>query len=280
MKTLKYVPIIFINNYQSCEIFKLLFLIFIFYNNSISSNYINYLKNHLIKDNFFVFDSNNLRNVKSHMYGFSLSKEGILTDNYYRKIKIYKDPEPNGVYILIRKTKNEIKISQDFYGGIGLYLYENKYTGYFAISNSFLLLEEYLVGKQNFTLNKDFADDLIIEQLCTPSINETLVKEITKLPSNIFISINIKNKTFKYNYIDYQENTIPLYSEKGLKIIDQWADKWGYIIRSLKKQTYNIYSDLSGGFDTLMVLALLLNSRINLNDISIHSSEDKLYIHE
>ena len=182
--------------------------------------------------------------------------------------------------IFLLLIKNEIKINQDFYGGIGLYLYENKNTGYFAISNSFLLLEEHLVGKQNFTLNKDFADDLIIAGLCTPSINETLVNEITKLPPNGFIVINIVKKLFNFYYIDYKENTIPLDSEEGLKIIDKWADKWGYIILSLSKQTDSICSDISGGFDTRMVLAILLNSGINLNDILIHSSEDKLHGHE
>lgn len=268
------------NNFIYLKLLALLFLIFFFKNYDFSSSYHYYFKNNLIEKNFFVFDSNNLRNVQSHMYGFTLSKEGILTNNYYKKIKKYKEPEPNGVYILIRRTKNEIKINQDFYGSIGLYLYENKVTGYFAISNSFLLLEEYLIGKQNFSLNKDFADDLIIEQLCTPSINETLVKEITKLPSNIFIKINIKNKEIKYYDIDYKENTIPLYSDKGLKIIDKWVDKWGYIIRSLKKQTDNFYSDLTGGFDSRIVFAILLNSGVKLNDILIHSSEDKLYVHE
>ena len=267
-------------NYQYFKLIKIIFIILIFYDNWFFYYYHNKLKNSLVTENFFVFDSNNLNNVHSHLYGFQVSKEGILTDNYYKKIKNYKDPEPNGVYILIRRAKNVIKISQDFYGSIGLFLYQNKDTGYFALSNSFLLLEEYLVGKENFTLNKDFADDLIIEQLCTPSINETLVNEITKLPSNIFISINIKNKTFNYNYIDYKENTISLYSIRALKIIDKWVDKWTYIIRSLKKQTDNIYSDLSGGLDSRIVLAILLNSGVNLNSILIHSSEDKLYVHE
>lgn len=40
----------------------------------------------LIDENFFVFDSDNLKNVKQHMYGYSISKEGILMDNYYKQI--------------------------------------------------------------------------------------------------------------------------------------------------------------------------------------------------
>lgn len=248
--------------------------------NSSSSNKYNHLSSNLIEENFFVIDSNNLRKVQSHMYGFSVSKEGILTDNYYKKIKNYNDPEPEGVYIMVRKMNNKIKINQDFYGGIGLYLYENKKNGYFAISNSFLLLEEHLIGKQNFSLNKNFADDFIIEALCTPSIDEALVKEITKIPPNVFIIINIDEKSLNFYNIDYKENTIPLDSEEGLKIIDKWADKWGNIIRSLKKKTHNIYSDLSGGYDTRMVLAMLLNSGVNLNDILVFSSNDKLYVHE
>ena len=111
-----------------------------FYYNSNSFNYHIHFKSNIIKENFFVININNLRKVQSHMYGFSISKEGILTDYYYKKIKNYKDPEPDGIYIMVRKNNNEIKINQDFYGSIGLYLYQNKDTGYFAISNSFLLL--------------------------------------------------------------------------------------------------------------------------------------------
>ena len=47
---------------------------------------INHHYNKLIEENFFVFDSNNLEKVIPHMYGFSISKKGILTDNYYKEI--------------------------------------------------------------------------------------------------------------------------------------------------------------------------------------------------
>lgn len=142
------------------------------------------------------------------MYGFTVTSKGILTDNYYKKIGYYEEPEPQGVFIMIRKMNDEIRINQDFYGSFGLYLYENKKTGYFALSNSFLLLQEYLIGKEFFTFNKDFADNLVITGLCSSSIHETLVKEIIKLPSNAMIIINIEKKKLKIYFIDYKENSI------------------------------------------------------------------------
>ena len=230
--------------------------------------------NELIKKNFFIIDSNNLEEIKSIMYGFSISIKGILTNNYYKKIEFSEDPEPQGVYIMIKKVGDEIRISQDFCGSYGLYMYENKTSGYFAFSNSFLLLEEHLIGKENFTLNKDFSNNFVISDLCTYSIYETMVNEIILIPPNAFVVLNIKKNAFKIYYIDYKENTVPLESEKGLKIIDKWVDKWSYIIRSLKKQTNNILSDITGGFDTRSVLTLLFNSGIDINKILMNSLND------
>ena len=235
--------------------------------------------NELIKNNFFIINSNNLEKIQSIMYGFSISKKGLLTNNYYKKLGHYEEPGPDGIYIMIRKIGEEIKINQDFYGSFGLYIYENKSTGFFALSNSFLLLEEYLVGKQNFTLNKDFSDNLIISDLCSPSIYETMVHEITLIPANSFVMLNVKKKTFKIHYIDYKENSVPLESQEGLKIIDKWVDKWAYIFRSLKNQTDNIMIDLSGGFHTRAVLTIFLNSGIDINGILINSINNTLHCH-
>lgn len=147
--------------------------------------------------------------------------------------------------------------------------------GYFAISNSFLLLEEYLIDKQNISLNKEFCDNFIISKLCSPSIYETMIKEINKLPSNIIIVININKRNCKFYYIDYKENSIPLESEEGMNIIDKWVVKWGYIFRSLQKKTKNFSIDLSGGYDTRTVFAILITSGIYLNKVLIKSAKDK-----
>lgn len=163
--------------------------------------------------------------------------------------------------------------------GIWVYIYQNHYNEYFAISNSFLLLQEYLVNKQKISLNKDFCDNFVISSVCSPSLYETLIKEITKIQSNSFIIINVKQKSFKIYNKDYEENTIPLESKEGLQIIDKWIDKWGYIIRSLKYKTSNIACNLSGGFDTRVILSIFLNSGINLNSILINSKNDTKHSH-
>ena len=98
-----------------------------------------------------------------------------------------------------------------------------------------------------------------------------MINEITKLPSNVVIIINTEKKEIKFSYIDYKEGTIPIESEEGLKLIDKWFDKWGYIIRSLKKQSDDFAFDLTGGFDTRLVLSLLINSGINIKNTYIRS---------
>ena len=148
------------------------------------------------------------------MYGFFVSKKGIITDNYYKNLGYYEEPEPQGVYVLLRRIGDEIRINQDYSGSYGIYIYENKNKSNFIFSNSFLLLGEYLVGKHNFTINKDFADTLIISGICSPSVDETMINEIKILPQNAFIIINIKKRIYKLYYIDYKEKTIPLESPR------------------------------------------------------------------
>ena len=152
------------------------------------------------------------------MYGFSISKEGILTNNYFKLIGRYDVPEPQGVYILIRKEGNKIILNQDYQGNFGLYIYESQDKDYFAISNSFLLLEEYLLDKQKISINIDYANNFVISPVCSSSIYETMINEITKVPSNKMLVINIKNKTFNYYFINYKENTIPFESKKDWKL--------------------------------------------------------------
>ena len=38
------------------------------------------------------------------MYGYSIKKKGILTDNYYKQIGRYETTEPQGVLFMIMKN--------------------------------------------------------------------------------------------------------------------------------------------------------------------------------
>ena len=64
--------------------------------------------NELIENNFFIIDSNKLEKIQSIMYGFSISKKGLLTNNYYRMLGHYEEPGPDGMYIMIRKIGEKI----------------------------------------------------------------------------------------------------------------------------------------------------------------------------
>ena len=169
----------------------------------ISSIYFFKKSNKLIDENFFIIDSNNLETINSRMYGYIISKRGIHTDNYYKIKGYYEEPEPFGLYIMIRKIENKILINQDCHGSYGLYLLEDKNERYFALSNSFLLLVEYLAGKQNLTLNKDFSDNFLVTELTTFSVFETMIKEIIQLSPNSLININVKDRIILFKYILY-----------------------------------------------------------------------------
>ena len=103
---------------------------------------------------------------------------------------------------------------------------------------------------------------------------------IKQIESNAFIVINIRTKKINIHYKNYKENSIVFESEEGLKLIDNWIDKWCYIFRSLKKITNNISADLSGGFDSRALISILLNSGIDLNEINIHSIIDIKHDHD
>ncbi len=88
-----------------------------------------------LENEFFIIDSSNLDTIEQRLYGFSLTDNEVI-DNQSMKDNISLDAE--GAYVYVEVNKDEIKISQDFNGSYGLYLFKS--DDYFAISNSFLKL--------------------------------------------------------------------------------------------------------------------------------------------
>lgn len=225
-------------------------------------------------DNFFIIDSKNLNQVTTSFYGYSIDSQGNVFTEYDEDIELTSD----GAYVLVDVYEDKIVINQDFMGSYGLYLYQN--DDYFAISNSFIKLVDYIKLTQKISLNQDYANDLLFTNLCSRAYKETLVNEIECLSRNCIVTIDKSDKTVEFDYIDYGENTIPIDSKNALDILDDWFYKWVNIIRLLKSKTNNLAFHLSGGFDSRIIAVLWLSANINLNDIKIVSINDHLHTHE
>ena len=217
-------------------------------------------------EEFFIIDSDNLNYIGNKLFGFLIDNEKIITSNNISNIT------GEGTYIYIEDKNNEITIYQDFNGNYGLYIFQT--NEYFAISNSFLKLVEYLKNKYELTLNKDYANYFMTSGLNSTIYKETLVNEIEIIPRNKIIRINKVKKLINFNEIDYNEHSVELNSKEALSILDNWFDKWVNIIRSLKEKTNNIQFDLSGGLDSRIMLVLLLSANVDLDKIEIRSFDD------
>lgn len=218
------------------------------------------------ENNFFVIDSDNLKNLKTRLFGYIISDNEVITnENWGKKVKI----DGTGAYVFIFKSKNQINIFQDLNGSFGLYFYEN--DGYFAISNSFLKLLGHVKEKYELSLNQDYLKLLITVPIYSTLYDETPINEIKILPRNFKVEIDINTKKVNFTKIDYKENSVNLNSKEGILILDTWYEKWIKIIRNLLIQSNNLSYDLTGGLDSRTVLTLLLTSNIDLRSIQINS---------
>ena len=222
----------------------------------------------IIEENFFIIDSDNLDDLSDDFYGFSVDGKDLITKDNIDAHEL----NPLGAYVKVSAASDEIRVKQDFVGSFELYVYQN--DDYFALSNSFLKLVEYLKDKVSLTLNRDFANSFLFADLCAFSYEETLVNEIKILPKEYEIVIDKSSKSLSYNIIDYDERSVDLDSREAVDILDLWYFKWIEIIRSIKRKTNNISFDLTGGFDTRIIAALWLTANIDLDKLYIYTLED------
>lgn len=223
---------------------------------------------------FFVIDSDNLEQIQSKLYGYAIIDCTVVEDVAALQTL---EPTGDGAYVYIKRAQNTITLTQDFIGSFGLYLF--KEGDYFAISNSFLLLVDHIKGNYRISLNRDYANSFLVADLCSVAYSETMVNEIRLLDRCTVIEIDIPSRQLSIQYIDYQENTVELSTKEGMRILDNWFQKWTGLIKKLKRETNNIQVDLSGGFDSRLIINLMLGSHIDLNDIYVFSIEDKLHTH-
>lgn len=226
------------------------------------------------KQAFFILDSLCLDQVQTQFYGFTLLDDRMIRSAVDLAGRM---PTGDGAYIYIRRDGSTVTIHQDFMGSYGLYLFRK--DGYFALSNSFMRLAEYVADRYPITLNREYADFFLTADLCSVAYGETLVSEIQCLDRAAVVEISIPDKVLTTHLHDYGENTVELSSPEGMKLLDAWFHKWAGLIRSLKAQTNNIQTDLSGGFDSRLTFDLLLGSGVDLSDIFVFSIHDDLHTH-
>ena len=226
----------------------------------------------LIKNEFFIIDSDNLEAIESKLYGYMITEIGIITNESiqdYLNIQNGSELSKDGSYVWVKRNGDEITIYQDFIGSYGLYMF--KEDDYFAISNSFLRLVEYLKENHHLSLNYDNAHTLLSIGLCSLSYSETLVNEIKMLPRDHVIMIDVKTKELLYEVLNFMENTVSIDSKEGIAILDKWYHKWTNCFKILEKNNENISIDLRGGIDSRLIMALAISSEIDLNKVKVRS---------
>ena len=226
---------------------------------------------------FFIIDSEKLDKAPTGLYGFLLDDSLGLVERHDAPENMPAGLCGNGCYVYIRRDGGSITVEQDCNGSFGLFIYRR--GGYFALSNSFLHLYEYLQGREKMTFDREYAEYLLFADLCSIAYTLTPVKEITRFDKDSRLTIDTASKTLKEERTDWREQTLSPDSPEGIAAIDKWLNRWASVIAGIKKTTDNISCDLSGGFDSRMAFMLLLLSGADLREINVRSSEDNLHTH-
>lgn len=217
---------------------------------------------------FFIIDSDNLNQIKTKFYGYGIIEDELTVFNPGSD---YDNLSKIGAYVYVDVDGDKITISQDYIGSYGLYYYRD--DDYFALSNSFLRLMEYLRDtKRIITLNERYADYYLGLRLSANSFSYTLINEIEMLARDIDVVIDKNLKTIEFRAIEFDEHTVSINTKEALDILDNWFYRWVDIIRNLRSATNDIIVDISGGMDSRLVACIWLNADIDLDNIKINSA--------
>ena len=239
--------------------------------NEIEKESINYFD---VEKEFFLIDSENLKQVRPKFYGYSIQSTGIYEEDNLTAEAI-DGLDGRGCYVYVEVKDDKITIKQDLNGSWGIYLF--RHGDYFALSNSLFRLLDHIKFKYPLTVNRDYCYHLLISVLVSHTYSETAVNEIQLIERNAVVHIDTKRKTLETEMINYKEHTLSLDSAEGIATLDRWVEFWGKIFRGVAQHTKFISTDLSGGFDSRISLLLLLHSGIDCNRLQINSIISKFH---
>ena len=227
-----------------------------------------------VEKEFFLIDSNNLSAVKIRLYGYAIQASGIYEDDNLTPDAV-KNLDGRGCYVYVEARGGKITIKQDLNGSWGIYLF--RHGDYFALSNSFFRLLDHVKFLYPLTVNRDYCNHLLVNTLTSHAYSETAVNEIEMVERHIIIRINVAEKNFLFEPIDYKENNIPLNSPEGIATLDSWVELWGKVFRGITQHSNFFTADLSGGFDTRVPFLMMLNSGMDCSKVSLHSIKSTLH---
>ena len=219
-------------------------------------------------ENYWLINTKDLSKVKNTFIGYTVTDDGNIILN-----EIPDKVDGTGAYTFIKVLEDKIEIYQDFLGIQGIYHYKN--NDFSVFSNGYDILVDYLIKSNlKLTFNRDFAAQYIFSNEEPININDTLIKEISRLAKNIKIEIDLKGN-IELKKINYIINTIKLDTKEAIDILDTWHNKWCKVFRNLAKFHFLIIFDLFGCFDSRMLFGIFLNSNINKNNIIIKRNVPK-----
>lgn len=225
-------------------------------------------------EEYFIIDSEKLGEIKTKLYGFFICDKGIIENVNLSELN-KEEMFGCGAYVYVENDGNNILIRQDINACYSLFLFEK--DGYFAISNSWQYLVDYIKYRHRISLNRDYANHMFVMELESHALSATMINEIKILPRDVVVKIDIYNKSMSLERIDYEENKYSLDSEDGLAILDRWFYRWTKVIRCIKEKTNNMIVELSGGYDSRITFLLALHSGINLNEIRVFSKKSEIH---
>lgn len=187
----------------------------------LEKNSVNYFD---VEKEFFLIDSDNLHTIQTRLYGYSIQATGIYEEDNLTE-EAAKNLDGRGCYVYVEVKNGKITIKQDINGCWGIYLF--RHGDYFALSNSFFRLLDHVKYRYPLTVNRDYCHYLMVEFVAVQSYSQTAVNEIQFVARNAVIHADILKKNLEIELIDYKEHSVPLDSERGIKILDRWVEFWG-----------------------------------------------------
>lgn len=219
-----------------------------------------------MKDLFFIYDNDNCMAAGDRLYGYLL-KDGQLgagiqdfdENEYYNYL---------GAFTAFKRSGDSVSVCQDANGSFGLFYYYK--DGYYAISNSFALLHQFLKSRgRKLSLDTECAAYLLMESGYPHVVSGTPCKEINLLRPHEKLIIGRDKFEIKKGW---ELPPAPLDEPEGLEIIDRWISK--YLNCILSYADYPMRCDVSGGKDSRICLGLTLLARNKLKNLTFFSRKN------